>query len=295
MKRKTRRVAVISLVVAALAMILVFWRQQPSTHGEPGAASIEDGQPRVPAGSEPQSPAGPARDANGDDGGNVQADESAGAESRSDPEADLEWLREVTTSEVLVTYSLMFRHLGLTASEQRDLSVYLVEAWMSATRTPDHDPEPVAEGDRRARIAAIIGDAKLEQLLDLERNRAEYGEAGQVSALLETNDLPLTVEQQDRFLEILIQVRGQDQAVADPNPAGASIEAIEHQMALMDEYERLVLELAPSVLSARQVELLFDRYQAFSYRRAAILELQKKTRANDNSEDDFPLGYPARN
>jgi hypothetical protein len=62
----------------------------------------------------------------------------------------------------------------------------------------------------------------------------------------------------------------------------------------MDEYERLVLELAPSVLSTRQTGLLFDRYQALSYRRAAILEMQEESRANDSADDDFPLGYPPR-
>jgi hypothetical protein len=166
---------------------------------------------------------------------------------------------------------------------------------MSSTWMRNYNPEPIEEGDRRAGIAAIIGDAKLEQLLNLESNGAEYREAGRIALILKTNDVPLTDTQQDQILDILIQVRGRHQAFVEPNAQDATIEFVESQMATMDEYERLVLELAPSALSTRQLELLFDRYQAFSYRRAKILEMQKKSRANDTAEDDFPLVYPARN
>lgn len=97
------------------------------------------------------------------------------------------------------------------------------------------------------------------------------------------------------MLEILTHVRGREQAVAIPTAKKGTVEAIESQIATMDEFERLVLELAPSVLINRQMELFFDRYQALSYRRAQMLEMQKKTRANEDEGDDFPLGYPARN
>lgn len=188
----------------------------------------------------------------------------------------------------------MFRQMELTETEQNDLTDFLVEVWVSKSRMENYNPQPIDEGDRQSGIAAIVGDEKLEQLLDMERDRAEYREAGRIGSLLRSNGVPLTATQQDRLLEILVEVRGSEEAVADPNAQPGTLEAIASKMATMDEYERLVLELAPSVLTNRQVELLFERYQALSYRRAHVLEMQKRSRANDTEEDDIPLYYLPR-
>jgi hypothetical protein len=294
MKRSTRSIGVISLIVGALALVVVFGLRQESRESEPDAESISQPHPR-PSTDAAQEPTGLARDITGDDRDNLQPSEPERLYSESERQADLKSLREEATKDVLVAGSLMFKHLGLTESEKSALTDFLVEVWMSSTWMRNYNPEPIEEGDRRAGIAAIIGDAKLEQLLNLESNGAEYREAGRIALLLQTNDVPLTDTQQDQILDILIQVRGRHQAFVEPNAQDATIEFVESQMATMDEYERLVLELAPSALSTRQLELLFDRYQAFSYRRAKILEMQKKSRANDTAEDDFPLVYPARN
>jgi hypothetical protein len=294
MKRSTRSIGVISLIVGALALVVVFGLRQESRESEPDAESISQPHPR-PSTDAAQEPTGLARDITGDDRDNLQPSEPERLYSESERQADLTSLREEATKDVLVAGSLMFKHLGLTESEKSALTDFLVEVWMSSTWMRNYNPEPIEEGDRRAGIAAIIGDAKLEQLLNLESNGAEYREAGRIALLLQTNDVPLTDTQQDQILDILIQVRGRHQAFVEPNAQDATIEFVESQMATMDEYERLVLELAPSALSTRQLELLFDRYQAFSYRRAKILEMQKKSRANDTAEDDFPLVYPARN
>ncbi len=68
--------------------------------------------------------------------------------------------------------------------------------------------------------------------------------------------------------------------------------ALEYQLAQIDEYERLVMEHAQSVLSPKQVEYMFERYQHNSYRRADALEAQRKARA-DNPDEKLPLWYPA--
>jgi hypothetical protein len=188
----------------------------------------------------------------------------------------------------------MSQHLGLSKSEQSELTDFLVDVSMSNTWMKNYNPVRIGEEERQAGIAAIIGAARLEQLLNLESNKTEYREAARVAILLRTSDAPLTDAQQDKLLDILIRVRGQERAVADPNAQVGTVEGIASQMATMDEYERLVLELAPSVLSTRQTGLLFDRYQALSYRRAAILEMQRESRSNDSVDDDFPLGYPPR-
>lgn len=288
MKRITRGIAVASFVLGVLALAIFSRLAEAPGSSEPVVAKIYQPPPNQPNEAEPLDSTHLDYDVD-------RVDEAEAREPQREPEPDLEWLREETTNDVIVTYSQMFRHLGLTKTEQSDLTDFLVEAWMSETIMRNYRPEPMKEEDRQAGIAAIIGDAKLEQLLNLERSRAEYREAGRVREFLDTNGVPLTDVQQDQLMEILIHVRGREQAVANLSAQRGTVEAIESQMDTMDEYERLVLELAPSVLTSRQTELLFDRYQALSYRRAQMLEMQKKTRANEDEEDDFPLGYPARN
>ena len=289
MKRTTRNVGVISFAVVALTVLILSGRPQNSQKN-----AIESG-PIQPTVGVVHNSVESIRDSNEV---NTSVADNGHTEEQgfiAELEADLKWLREETTNEVLEAYALMFRHLGLSKTEQRDLTDFLVEVWVSGTTMRNFNPMPIEEGDRRAGVAAIIGDARLEQMLLMERNLAEYREAGRVSKLLQANEAPLTTAQQDDLLNIFIRVLGSEQAVANPNAQKGTIEAIESQIATMDEYERLVLELAPTILTGRQVELLFARYQALSYQRAQMLELQEKTRANDDKEDDLPLWYPARN
>lgn len=289
MKLTSRNVGVISLAVVALALLVLSGRQQDSQESAIRSDPIRSAVGVV------QESVESTRDSDEEDTSVAENSDSEQQDSKSELKADLKWLREETTNEVLETYELMFRHLGLSETEQSDLTDFLVEVWISGTRMRNFNPVPIEEGDRRAGIATIIGDAKLEQMLLMERNRAEYREAGRVGDLLQANEVPLTTAQQENLLDILIRVRGSEQAVANPSAQKGTIEAIESQIATMDEYERLVLELAPTVLTSRQLELLFARYQALSYQRAQMLELQEKTRANEDEEDDFPIGYPARN
>ena len=297
MSRRTLVIGTIALIF--LAMTLIVGRQPYSVSDQPGAESIDPNQTSSPAGTAPEKEPDLTTTTDLVESAGQQPAAPGVQPSEDDLEAELKWLREDTTKNVLITYSLMFRHLGLTESEQQALVEFLTEVWMSRitsrTSMTDDNPEPIGEEDRQVGIASIIGDAKLKQFLILERNRAEYRETWRVSELLQSNDVPLNDVQQDQLLEILVQVRGQEQAVANPDAEPGTIEAIESQMATMDEYERLVLELAPSVLSVTQVELLYERYQAFSIKRADLLEKQKKSRANDTADDDFPLVYPSRN
>ena len=68
------------------------------------------------------------------------------------------------------------------------------------------------------------------------------------------------------------------------------MEALEYTLSQLDEYDRLVTELAPSALSTKQVEYMFEREQHYSYERASTLAWHKQRRA-DNSDDDVALGY----
>jgi len=202
-------------------------------------------------------------------------------------------VREEVTRDVKDVYPFLIRDLGLTSSQQDALLSLLIEAEIAATRTSYSSGEGLA--DRSDRIAAIIGDGKLQQFLALEHYREEYEEVQSVRSVLQRKDVPLTDTQRDGLLEILVDIREQ----VDPLPPAEmnlrSMEYLEYRLDQMDKYERLVMERAPSVLSARQVEYLFERYQTLSYKRADALEVQRQARADDPKNEDAPVWYPPRN
>jgi hypothetical protein len=202
-------------------------------------------------------------------------------------------IREEVTRDVRGIYPLLIRDLHLTSSQQDALLAFLIEDEISRTRTSYSSGIGMDEQERSARIAAIIGEAKLQQFLALEQNIHEYREAYYLQSVLKQKGAPLTETQQDGLVKILIDVREQIDMKPPAHIKSNSIESLEHTLDRLDEYERLALELATSVLSAKQVEYMFERYQALSYRRADALELHKQRRA-DNPDDDQLLWYPSR-
>lgn len=211
----------------------------------------------------------------------------------ADEASTREWVREETTREVREDYSILLEHLGLTSGERNALLEFLIEDAIANTRTRYSDGIGMDEHERSARIAAIVGDAKRQQFLALERNLGEYRETQLVQSMLQQKDVALTEAQRDAFLKILIDVREQVDMKRPAHIEPGSMESLEHRLNEINEYDRLALELASSVLSAKQVEYMFERNQAHSYRRADVLEWHKQRKA-DNPEDDLPLGYPPK-
>ncbi|MBN1240019.1 MAG: hypothetical protein JXB36_16065, partial [Gammaproteobacteria bacterium] len=211
-----------------------------------------------------------------------------GVSSRAQPLDDrhvvLERLTEDVTREVRATYALLFEHLGLTPLEKDALFELLAEDELARTWLDDKAPlgNPMDEHERSSRIAAIIGDAKLHEFSALERNAPSYWEVGVIGALLERNGVPLTAAQRDGLFEILMDVRDR----VSPSPAGKilSIESLERAVTQINEYQRHVVELAPSVLSPEQVVYLHGRYQDMSYRRFQDIE-RKRQEAADGTLD----------
>lgn len=204
-------------------------------------------------------------------------------------------IREEMTRYVHGVYPLLIRDLGLTSDQQDALLSLLIEAEIAATRT--YYSSGKGMHDRSNRIAAIVGESKLQQFLALERHIVEYVEVQQVGSMLQEKDVPLTPTQRDGLLRILVDVR---EEIGDPQPPAEdmnprSIEFLEHTLEQMHEYQRLVLELAASVLSTKQVEHLFKRYQALSHQQAYALETQRKARADDPTNEDRLLWYPRGN
>ena len=177
-------------------------------------------------------------------------------------------VREDATRYVHEVYTLIIKDLDLTSSQQDALLSLLIEAEILRTRTPFSSGKGMDEQERVNRIAAIIGEAKLEQYLARERHRGQYAEVRRVQSMLEQNDVPLTDKQLDGLLKILVDVREKIDPKLPADMSPRSIKSLEYRLDQMDEYERLVLELASSVLSAKQVEHMFERYQTLSYRRA---------------------------
>lgn len=208
--------------------------------------------------------------------------------------ASREEVKEEVTRYVHDVYTLLTRDLDLTSSQQDALLSLLIEAEIAATRTAYSSGEGLDEQELSNRIAAIIGDSKLQKFLELNRNRAEYAELQKVQSLLEQNGVPLTDPQVDGLLKILVDVRRQVDTKLPADENRGPMESLQLRLDRMDLYERLVVELAPSVLKAKQVEYLFERYQALSYRRAYVLEFQKKARADDPANENIPPYYPPR-
>lgn len=201
-------------------------------------------------------------------------------------------VREQATREVTPVYSLLFEKLDLTESEKDALFKLLIEIRVAATHTDCQRGKKIDPQDRSDKIAAIIEEPKLQQLLSLEQNIRQYSEVLYMQNILEKHEVPMTEAQRNRMLDILIEIQDQDLMVPGADADHDSIEYLEYRLARMDERVRLVFEQAASVLSAEQVEYLFAQYQLESNRRAEALERQKKARSQ--GDESLPLYYPAR-
>ena len=209
-----------------------------------------------------------------------------------DEETSRKMVREEATRDTQKIYSILLEGLELTPSEKDALLSFLTEDLMANTRTRHSSGKGMDQHERSKRIAAIIGESKLQQFLVLERNRREYAEVQKMSSMLQQKGAPLTTTQRDGLLRILVDVRVQVNAMPTADAKPQSIESHQHRLNQIAEYERLVLELASSVLTPRQVQYMFEQYQALSYKRTDVLEIQKRARAGSASEE-VPLWYPA--
>lgn len=241
---------------------------------------------------------GQARDASADvTEDDAKAQTGASTDRRYSPEEIARIraeVREESIQRVGEIYPFIMKSLYLTKGQEEALMALLVEAEIARTRTAGSDGRGLDKDDFSNRIAGIIGESKQKEFLKLDSYRGEYAEALRVGSILAGQDVPLTETQRDGLLKILVDVR--DQIAEMPLPAlePRSLAALEFRLDQMDDYERLVVELAPSVLTAEQVEHLFDRYQALSYQRAEALEAQREARANDPTKSNVPLWYPPR-
>jgi hypothetical protein len=207
--------------------------------------------------------------------------ESAPRASYVDEETSRRLTHEIATKETRRYYSLLLDHLGLAGSEREALMSVLIEDQLLRTTTPYARGGPTDPRQRSKKISAVIGEARLAQFLSLERHLAAYGEVYSVGTMLEKNGTPMTKQQREKLLELLIAARDQSEVKHFPESERTSIKQLKEGIAARDEYERHVLELSVSALSPKQLQHLFDHFQFRSQERARAVEFNMKLRAND--------------
>jgi hypothetical protein len=189
--------------------------------------------------------------------------------------------RQEALREVLIGYTLLFEDLDLPEQEKKDLIALLVEMQTDSYQSG----RTISDQERSDRISAVIGPEKLEQFLALEKNGREYWETYQIALLLQRRGVPTTPTQRDGVFDILVEVH---ERYPFTNPAGldqGSEEYIDEVLSQLDDTDRHVVELAPSVLSPTQVAHLFEAYDYMSRERVDDVEFVKKWRIQHPSED----------
>lgn len=199
-------------------------------------------------------------------------------------------LRRQVAREVRSRYSLLLEDLDLNPEEKEALLSLLINMRTATTTTIYKQGKPINMDERTKKIAAVIGDAKLQTFLGLERNLSAYSEVHKIGSILQQHGVPLADSQRDRLITTLVEVRERYKTPPSSDVERNSMEYLEHVVTQRDEFERHVMELAPSVLSAKQVRFLFEQYQHLAYERDAAVERQKDRIA---AGEDVLLGYPA--
>jgi hypothetical protein len=190
--------------------------------------------------------------------------------------------RKSALNDVVIGYWLLLEDLDLPKQDALDLIALLADMQTEQGWTSYQRGRTIGEQERSDRISAVIGQQKLEQFLALEKNEPAYWETYQIALLLQRRGVPTTSTQRDGMFDILVDVRAQypftsPPADIDPN----SDEWIAYRLRQTDDFDRHVIELAPSVLSATQVAHLFNAYDAMARERLSTVEIQKRTRAGD--------------
>ena len=189
-------------------------------------------------------------------------------------------IREQATNDVRLGYSLLLEDLPLSVEEKADLVALLIEMQVERAWSGEIRGRTIPDQERYERIAAVIGNQKLLEFLELEQNLPSYWETTQIARLMRAKQLPLTEEQRGSVFDVVVEVRArypyrQPASDLDRN----SDEWIDHDLAQADEFDRHIVELVPSVLSPTQVAHLSNAYDFMSRDRHSMIEMQRKRRA----------------
>jgi hypothetical protein len=193
-------------------------------------------------------------------------------------------MRKQATQDIRLSYSLLLEHLDVPPEQREGLEAVLidmlVEGMWTGTSTFEIRGREIPLQERYERLAAVVGDQKLLEFLALEENVRAYGETALIARLLRRKDVPLTQTQRDGVLDILVEVHARYPYEEPPAELDRrSDEYIDHRLKQLDDVDRHVVELAPSVLSPTQVAYLFGAYDYMSRERRSDVERQKERKA----------------
>ena len=212
--------------------------------------------------------------------------------SQLDEATQREQDRKSALNDVVIGYSLLLEDLDLPKQDALDLIALLADMQTEQGWTSYQRGRTIGQQERWDRISAVIGPEKLERFLALEKNGREYWETYQIALLLQRRGVPTTPAQRDGVFDILTEVRDRYPVTRSEGLDPNSLEYLEYGLTQLDEFDRHVMELAPSVLSPRQVVHLFNEYDYMRRERASSLEQQRKSRID--RPDDTTFWAPAR-
>ena len=208
----------------------------------------------------------------------------AGDADAPDVSAHLEEVSKQARHYVEGLYPLLVDHLGLDTQETTDFFELLIEMRVEETTLLSQGEiilrgKSIAQDERNARIAAVIGESKLGEFLTLARNLSSYSEIAEAGSLLQSHGAPLTASQRDALFSTFVDVEARRTTLFSGDRR--DLIAVEEYVTVeKNEFERHVMELAPSLLTPDQVVILDRRYQQRSYERASHLERAKRQREN---------------
>lgn len=282
-----------SVLAAAVVAALLYDRDSlpPSTAAQPGQTEAV----------QPQQTPSAATERNGLDTGSK---EEAAAQNQQPPSSNVndeirrqrrpeldeatqrEQDRKSALNNVVIGYWLLLEDLDLPKQDALDLIALLADMQTEQGWTSYQRGRTIGEQERSDRISAVIGPEKLEQFLALEKNGQAYSETYEIALLLQRRGVPTTAAQRDGVFEILVEVRDRYPSTRPPADLDQnSDEYIAHVLTQYDEFDRHVVELAPSLLSATQVGHLFEAYDYMSRERIADVAMQKKWRLEHPGAD----------
>ena len=136
-------------------------------------------------------------------------------------------------------------------------------------------PDPALAEQAKPRLARQI----------LQQNQQAYWETTQIARLLRRRGIPLTETQRDGVFDILVEVHERYPSTKPTELDEHSEEYIKEVLRQIDDTDRHVVELVPSVLSPTQVAHVFEAYDYMSRERINDVETAKKWRIQHPGAD----------
>jgi hypothetical protein len=205
-----------------------------------------------------------------------------------------ETLLDVAQTETVNAYGQLVKDLKLSQEVEDSLLDVLTKIKAGEMSNRFQQGTPADPEDKARQVAKAIGGDKAREFFEREKQMPAYWELGQLSTLLSQNGAPLTEIQRAGLFDLLGSLMTEYTAGANGEEARGvePLKQLEKQLKRKDEYERHLLEQAPSVLTQKQVGLMFDQFEYRSEQRANAINIQERRRA-EHPDEKVPIWSPA--